>query len=151
MGEICSGTGDWVTAQAKADSGQANWVALELRLNRVHQTLCKGIFQGGLENLCVVGGDARLVLSKFVQPETMAYIFVNHPEPPQQRTADASSSQSTHLLDRKFFDLMSKCLKPGGRLTICTDNAWYAELPGDIVTEYASTFETTTPNEDAEF
>eukprot|EP00434_Breviolum_minutum_P009363 symbB.v1.2.008251.t1/scaffold515.1/size193321/13 len=29
--EICSGNGDWVIAQAKAEQGIANWIALELR------------------------------------------------------------------------------------------------------------------------
>jgi hypothetical protein len=31
--EICSGNGDWVVAQARADAGRANWVALELKVN----------------------------------------------------------------------------------------------------------------------
>ncbi|CAE7386954.1 Lmf1 [Symbiodinium sp. CCMP2456] len=35
--EICSGNGDWVVAQAKAEQGLANWMALELRHDRVHQ------------------------------------------------------------------------------------------------------------------
>lgn len=30
--EICSGNGDWVAAQARADAGRANWVALELKV-----------------------------------------------------------------------------------------------------------------------
>ncbi|KAL3907197.1 MAG: hypothetical protein SGPRY_010265 [Prymnesium sp.] len=34
--EICSGTGDWVAAQAKADVNTGNWVALELRHDRVY-------------------------------------------------------------------------------------------------------------------
>lgn len=30
--EICSGNGDWVAAQAKAEAGRSNWVALELKV-----------------------------------------------------------------------------------------------------------------------
>ncbi|CAJ1457308.1 unnamed protein product [Effrenium voratum] len=34
--EICAGNGDWVIAQAKEEHGVANWIALELRHDRVH-------------------------------------------------------------------------------------------------------------------
>ena len=30
--EVCSGNGDWVAAQAKAESGAAHWVACELKV-----------------------------------------------------------------------------------------------------------------------
>ncbi|CAL1165385.1 unnamed protein product, partial [Cladocopium goreaui] len=38
--EACSGTGDWVVAQAQADT-EANWVASELRYDRVWSILSK--------------------------------------------------------------------------------------------------------------
>ena len=37
--EICSGTGEWAVAQARADAGRADWVAMELRPDLVYQTL----------------------------------------------------------------------------------------------------------------
>jgi tRNA G46 methylase TrmB len=39
--EICAGSGDWVVAQACKEKGRANWVALELRHDRVYQTMTK--------------------------------------------------------------------------------------------------------------
>ena len=128
--EICSGDGEWAVAQAKADEGVVNWATLELRLSRVHKTFCKSIFCGGAPK-GIMGGDARSVLSNVVQPGAVDYIFINHPEPPQQRAsgeADLLSPQGAHLLDESFFIVMATALKIGGTLSICSDNAWYSEV-----------------------
>ncbi|CAE7254459.1 trmB, partial [Symbiodinium pilosum] len=71
--EVCSGTGDWVVAQAKADSGRANWVASELRYDRVWSILTKAIF-ANVENLAVIAGDAGTVLSEWVLPGSVAKV-----------------------------------------------------------------------------
>ena len=60
--------------------------------------------------------------------ESVSAIFVNHPEPPQQTGGDASQAQ--HLLNKDFFAAMAAALRPGGMLTIVTDNLWCVlELP----------------------
>ena len=58
--EICSGAGEWAIAQAKADQDAANWMALELRIDRVHQIFTRMIFHD-VQNLAVLGGDATQV------------------------------------------------------------------------------------------
>ena len=119
--EICSGAGEWVVEQAKADQGRASWVALELRHDRVHQIFTRMIL-GGTKNLAVLGGDAYAVLPSNIRPGSVSEMFVNHPEPPQQTGGDASEAQ--HLLNAGFFKSMAAALKPGGMITIVTDNLW---------------------------
>merc|ERR1719326_859044 len=65
--EICSGHGEWVVAQAKAECGIANWAAVELR----HDRLCKIFSRMVLEtagNLCILGGDAAKILPQYILP-----------------------------------------------------------------------------------
>jgi hypothetical protein len=62
---------------------------------------------------------------------------VNHPEPPTQ-TYGANNQilsdiaqggdEPAHMLNSRTLIAASKCLEPGGRLTIVTDNRWYARL-----------------------
>jgi len=100
--EICSGAGDWAARQARADVGKANWVALELRCDRSSAALRKHMFLSSGErdsdrgrhnsddsvglasNLAVVSGDAVHVLHTRVAPNSVAAMFVNHPEPPER-------------------------------------------------------------------
>merc|ERR1712113_1023166 len=76
--EVCSGTGDWVCAQARHELGAANWAALEWRYDRVHQTFSRALL-GGIDNLVLIGGDASLVLPQRILPGTIDAVFVNHP------------------------------------------------------------------------
>jgi tRNA G46 methylase TrmB len=69
---------------------------LELRHDRVYQTFTKTIYSK-LNNLCVMGGDAMLVLPRHVSDGCVGNIFVNHPEPPQQTGGD--NSEGHHLLN----------------------------------------------------
>jgi len=142
--EICSGTGEWVVAQAKADKGKANWAALEMRHDRVYQTFTRAAFDTsysslksnnstptlGIPNLCVIGGDAMVILPKCIAPESISCICVNHPEPPQQIGAFSSDykSQGKHLLNNSFFKEISRVLIIGGVIAVLTDNQWYGKL-----------------------
>ena len=78
--EICAGNGDWAVAQALADPG-SDWVALELRHDRVYSIFSRAVCEGA-PNLCAMGGDAASVLRKRVRPESVSHVFVNFPEPP---------------------------------------------------------------------
>jgi tRNA G46 methylase TrmB len=121
--EICSGAGEWATAQAKEDGKRARWVTLELRNDRVYSTFSKAIIKN-VTNLCLLAGDARRILPSRIAPGSVAAVFVNHPEPPQQTGRDISS-QGAHLLDESFFCEILRILEGNGMLTIVTDNLWY--------------------------
>lgn len=144
--EICSGAGDWAARQARADVGRANWVALELRCDRSSSALRKHMFLSSGErdrgahhsstdvapsasNLAVISGDAVHVLHTRVAPNSIAAMFVNHPEPPERSMlvdkragAKGSSSgggdgsskvQGSHLLMPEFLRDCCKVLLAG--------------------------------------
>ncbi|KDO18029.1 hypothetical protein SPRG_16584 [Saprolegnia parasitica CBS 223.65] len=127
--EICSGAGEWVVSQAKKDPN-ANWVALEIRHDRVYQIFTQAVFER-VDNLCIVAGDASVAVPQHLTPGLVDFIFINFPEPPQQTGGD--SSQAKHLLTQGFLTDCARLLKPNGRLTIVTDNKWYAQMLLKIV------------------
>ena len=152
--EICSGSGDWVVVHAAADMhtgpgqpARARWLALELRCDRVHQTLCKSIAAhwehcaqlplpqlagpgpspfGGLPNLALLSGDATKVLPRRIAALSVAEVHINHPEPPE-RTSGEGESQGAHLLTQAFFGEIHRVLTDNGTVTIVTDNLPYGE------------------------
>ena len=137
--ELGSGFGDWIVRQAIANP-ERNHVAVEMRADRVAQTFSKAFLNGSslpLHNLCCVGSECGSFLRQRVLPGTVSSIFVNHPEPPTQ-TYGANNhilteiaqggEEPAHMLNSKTLVAASRCLKPGGKLIIVTDNRWYARL-----------------------
>lgn len=79
--EICSGHGDWIVDKAKNTKGQINWVALEIRYERVFQIWTKLKFNN-LDNLIVICGEANDVLRNYTNKSVFKEIFINYPDPP---------------------------------------------------------------------
>jgi|AntAceMinimDraft_1070359.scaffolds.fasta_scaffold179287_1 tRNA (guanine-N7-)-methyltransferase len=126
--EICSGQGEWVCAQAKADP-TARWVAVELRHDRVADAVAR-MHLARVPNLCLVGpSDARHVLRHRIAPGSLDCVFVNHPEPPERTSGGSADSDGQHLLDAPFLALLARALKPQGTLTLVTDSAPYVAAP----------------------
>lgn len=123
--EVCSGTGDWVVAQAQADT-EANWVASELRYDRVWSILSKCVF-AKLSNLAMLAGDAGSILKTLIPAGSISMICINFPEPPQtSRNACCDDAESSlHLLTSEFFMDAHAALSCEGVLTIFSDNEEY--------------------------
>ena len=120
--EICAGNGDWAVAQARADP-DSDWVALELRHDRVYSIFSRAVCEGA-PNLCAMGGDAASVLRKHVRPGSVSHVFVNFPEPPHH-SGDAAAVNEFHLLTPGFFRRTHRALAAGGGLTLFSDNHRY--------------------------
>ena len=123
--EVCSGMGDWVVSRAEADREKSDWLALEMRHNRVRMTWAKGV-RARLSNLALLRGMAHGVLSSRVPADSLAEIFVNYPDPPEW----VGSAQC--LVDSAFLRLAHRALVSRrdvhgpGFLTMVTDDAGYA-------------------------
>ena len=118
--EVCSGMGDWVVSRAAADAGSANWLAIEMRRNRVRMTWAKGV-RARLDNLAVLRGMAHEMLSSRVPEDSLSEIYVNYPDPPEW----VGSTQC--LVDAAFLLEAHRALaRGGGVLTLVTDDAGYA-------------------------
>ena len=118
--EVCSGMGDWVVSRAAADARSADWLAIEMRHNRVRMTWAKGV-RARLNNLAVLRGMAHEMLSSRVPEDSLSEIFVNYPDPPEW----VGSTQC--LVDAAFLLEAHRALTRGcGILTLVTDDAGYA-------------------------
>jgi len=136
--ELGAGFGDWVVRQAGCHQ-ERNHVAVELRSDRVYQIVARAVLSGNQpsQNLCVVGSEAGSFLRDRVEPKSVSNIFVNYPEPPTQMFGDdrvelekveSGTVEPAHMLSYSTLKLAFQCLRPGGRITVVTDNKWYAKL-----------------------
>jgi pentatricopeptide repeat protein len=132
--EVCSGSGDWITSQAK-NNPNSNYIALELRRNRCYHIFTKMVFEQ-VGNLAVVGGDAAMVLSRHITPSSVSEVFVNFPEPPADDATQEGSDK--HLLTADFMKDIGTALVEGGKLIIVTDNKPYANQIATTLTAMAA-------------
>jgi tRNA G46 methylase TrmB len=79
--EICSGHGDWIVEKAKNTKGKINWIALEIRYERVFQIWTKSKFNN-LDNLLIICGEAGDVLQNYINRNSFKEVFINYPDPP---------------------------------------------------------------------
>ncbi|CAE7231550.1 unnamed protein product [Symbiodinium sp. CCMP2456] len=133
--ELCSGEGEWVCAQAAADAGKASWVCVENRRDRVFRTFSRALLTGVCKNLCVVAADAAVFL-RMLAPGSVAYMYVNFPEPPVRRglgdgeiegsgAALGADAAAPHLLTAETFRSVRRVLSSDGMLLIHSDNVTY--------------------------
>mmetsp|Transcript_27086 Transcript_27086/g.72709 ORF Transcript_27086/g.72709 Transcript_27086/m.72709 type:complete len:279 (-) Transcript_27086:374-1210(-) len=95
---------------------------------RAHETAARLALRR-LLNAASVQGDATAMLERWLAPRTLVAIYVNHPEPPQQSAGGASGTavpEGAHMLNGRMLRAAAAALRPGGTLTIVTDNGWYA-------------------------
>lgn len=138
--ELGAGFGDWIAMQAQRHP-ERNYVAVELRADRVYQVFLKSTIETTtpLVNVCSVGSEASAFLSERVLQGTVSTVFVHHPEPPSQTfgedRADLESiriggQEPAHMLNSNTIFAAARCLKTDGKIAIVTDNRWYAKLLG---------------------
>jgi tRNA G46 methylase TrmB len=138
--ELGSGFGEWAAYQAKSNPIN-NYVAVEMRSDRVGQTFCKAFLsdhESRLQNLCCVGAECGSFLRNRVKEGCVSKIFVNHPEPPTQTYGTnahilsdiaAGGEEPAHMLASETLISAARCLdKNDGEMIIVTDNRWYANL-----------------------
>lgn len=126
--EICSGSGEWIVAQAQAHAD--NWAAVEIMHDRVYDIFSRMVLEG-VRNLCVLRGDASHILPCLLTG-SVAHVFINFPEPPHV-SGDEDAESSLHLLTKEFFQSVRDVLMPGGKLTILSDNGRYCQqLAGTV-------------------
>ena len=130
--EICAGNGDWAVAQAKADP-DSDWVALELRHDRVYSIFSRAVLEGA-SNLCAMGGDAARVVRRNLRAGSVSHVFVNFPEPPHHSGNEAADNRH-HLLTPSFFKRVHAALEPGGGLTLFSDNHRYMQTLAKTLAE----------------
>ena len=124
--EVCSGHGDWVVDRCVRDKGKYNWLAIEMRRNRVRMTWAKGVRQR-LGNLAVLRGMAHEMIDSRIPDDALTEIHVNYPDPPEwvgskQCLVDLEFLKQAHRALKKETDLNPN----SGHLTLVTDDPGYA-------------------------
>lgn len=117
--EIGCGTGDFVIemAQRRAD---LNFLAVDI-YNKGCLKTCRKVDRNRLGNVRVLRIEARQLLARFFEPETLHALYINCPDPwPKKR------HHQRRLVNSDFLALIHRCLAPRGELVFCTDFAHYA-------------------------
>lgn len=118
--EYCSGNGAWIAAKAKANP-QLNWVAVEMKFDRVRKIWSK-IKNLGLTNLFVICGEAHQATSLYFPASSVNDVYINFPDPwPKSRHA------KNRLIQAEFAKELWRILETGRSLTFVTDDAPYSE------------------------
>lgn len=86
------------------------------------------VMAAGLENVRILHGDARFLLRRCFEPETVSRIFMNYPCPwPKARHAQRRVAAPL------FADLLGYLLVPGGTFELATDVDWYADECAEVM------------------
>lgn len=118
--EYCSGNGQWIIDKAKQHPEQ-NWVAVEIRFDRVRKIWSK-LMNEELKNLLIVCGEAKLSTHHYLPTDSVHAAFVNFPDPwPKDRHA------KHRLIQKEFVQEVQRILKPESTFTLVTDDAPYSE------------------------
>jgi tRNA (guanine-N7-)-methyltransferase len=123
--EYCSGNGTWIAEKAKAHP-EINWVAVEMRFDRVKKNWSK-IKNHSLSNMIVIFGEAYQATSKYFPSNSVESVYINFPDPwPKSKHA------KNRLIQDPFTEELRRILKDKGTLTFVTDDepysAWFIEV-----------------------
>lgn len=126
MVELCSGNGRWIIDRAKA-APELNWVAVEIRFDRVRKIWSKARNEG-LSNLFVVCGEAMLTCDSYFPSASVSELFVNFPDPwPKKRHA------KNRLVKEGFAERVDRILTPEGKVTLVTDDVDYSDQMVEVM------------------
>jgi tRNA (guanine-N7-)-methyltransferase len=126
--EYCSGNGAWIANKAAANP-EINWVAVEMKFDRVRKIWSK-IKNQQLKNLIVICGEANMVTTKYFADHSISDVYINFPDPwPKKRHTKNRLIQST------FANELARILKEGKNLTFVTDDAPYSEWFIDVISK----------------
>lgn len=116
--EYCSGNGDWIAQQALREPGK-NWIAVELRFDRVRKIWAK-LKNYNLSNLLIVCGEALTFTHHYVPTASVEGCYIHFPDPwPKRRHA------KNRLLKPSFLDEMARILRGEGGVTFVSDDIDY--------------------------
>ncbi len=123
--EYCSGNGAWVAAKAEQNRHQ-NWLAVELKFERTRKIWSK-IKNLQLDNLMVLCGEGYDATRRYFPDESVDAVYVNFPDPwPKTKHA------KHRIIQPRFVVEVRRILKPGGLLTMVTDDHNYSKIMVEV-------------------
>jgi tRNA (guanine-N7-)-methyltransferase len=118
--EIGCGTGHFILELARKQP-DINFLAIDI-YNKGCLKTCAKIDEAGLQNVRVMRVEARWLMEKGLQPESLAAVYINCPDPwPKKR------HRRRRLVNREFLEALAHYLLPAGDFFFSTDFDNYAE------------------------
>ncbi len=118
--EYCSGNGEWALEKAR-QCPDVNWVAVELKFDRVRKIYSKRENQG-VQNLFIVCGKAQLFSHFYLPTNSLDAVHINFPDPwPKKRHA------KHRLVWACFVESILRTVRPEGTLRLVSDALCYVE------------------------
>lgn len=118
--EIGCGTGHFVLERA-LQQPEINFLAIDI-YNKGCLKTCKKLDLSDVENVRVMRVEARYLMDQGLEPESLAAVYINCPDPwPKKR------HRARRLVNRSFLQTLSHYLKPAGELYFSTDFVDYGE------------------------
>jgi tRNA (guanine-N7-)-methyltransferase len=118
--EIGCGTGHFILEQALRQP-EVNFLAIDI-YNKGCLKTCAKIDAAGVRNVRVMRVEARWLLEMGLQPESLATVYINCPDPwPKKR------HRRRRLVNQEFLLLLAHYLAPGGDFFFSSDFSDYAE------------------------
>lgn len=117
--EYCSGNGTWIAEKAQAHP-EINWVAVEMKFDRVRKTWAK-VKNLGVDNLFIICAEAHGTTRRYFPDGSISAAYVNFPDPwPKERHA------KKRLIQTPFAKTLAEKLAPEGSVTLVTDDVDYS-------------------------
>jgi tRNA (guanine-N7-)-methyltransferase len=111
---------------------ETNYLGIELDYKEGRRA-ARRLWKRKQPNARVLGGDARIALSKLIRPESVAAVHVYFPDPWWKR-----KHKRRRLFTDEFVDLACGVLKPGGLLHSWTDVEDYFGVIGALMDHHAA-------------
>lgn len=117
--EIGFGSGLFLANMARRSPAD-NFVGVEISVPSLKNATRK-IRRAGLDNVILIQAGAAAVLQALCEPESVACVVINFPDPwPKKDQLDR------RLISDDFLDLLATRMKPGASLDVATDHDDYA-------------------------
>ena len=126
--EYCSGHGHWIIEKA-LQNPTSNWVAVEIRFDRVRRIWSK-LKNHNLSNLLICCGDGRTITREYFPKASVDEVFVNFPDP-WPKTCHAKH----RLIQPPFIEECARILKKGAQINLVTDDAPYSKQMIKVVSQ----------------
>ncbi|CAM3598289.1 tRNA (guanosine(46)-N7)-methyltransferase TrmB [Kibdelosporangium persicum] len=125
--EIGSGMGE-TTAKLAAAAPEVNYLAVEVYQAGLAQLMMRAA-ELGLTNLRLLRGDAVILLTDHIAPDSLSEVRLYFPDPwPKKR------HHKRRIVQPDFVSLVASRLAPGGRFHMATDWEHYAEHMLEVCT-----------------
>ncbi len=119
--EIGCGKGRFLLEQARAHQDR-NYVGIEWA-NKYFRFAADRMARWGLANVRIIRTDAKLFITRYAPPDSLAALHIHHPDPwPKKR------HHKRRLIDPAFVEAVGRVLQDGAACSIQTDSADYFEV-----------------------